>query len=100
MINWLFTCIYSLLLFWKQFPNTAIHRSFYVLALEHEDFYNQCDSYADVKKHYTSGNDRVVLDKGFNYFVPYDSSYCQKGMKPLNKEVLLGTRDLEVLDQS
>ncbi|VVA14390.1 PREDICTED: basic blue [Prunus dulcis] len=44
-------------------------------------YYEACDLYPDQKDIYISGNDHVVLEKGANALVPFDISYCKRGMK-------------------
>ncbi|XP_068317190.1 chemocyanin-like [Pyrus communis] len=41
-------------------------------------YYRLCDAYSDLKKFYNSGNDRVILDYGDNFFVPSYHEYCEK----------------------
>ncbi|CAB4315332.1 unnamed protein product [Prunus armeniaca] len=56
--------------------------SFDVVALiDYPGYYEACDPYPVQKDIYTSGNDYVVLEKGANAFVPFDISYCKRGMK-------------------
>ncbi|KAI5326055.1 hypothetical protein L3X38_035129 [Prunus dulcis] len=54
---------------------------FDVVALGNYPGYEACDPYPVPKKIYSSGNDYVVLEKGTNSFVPFDVSYCKRGMK-------------------
>ncbi|KAM1223583.1 hypothetical protein ACFX10_042439 [Malus domestica] len=43
--------------------------------------FEKCNLYLGAMNLYTSGNDHVVLKKGTIYFAPYQSPYCENGMK-------------------
>jgi hypothetical protein len=53
----------------------------YEVAAVDEQGYQNCNAINHPKKIYTSGHDRIALEKGQNYFICSTPDYCGYGMK-------------------